>query len=395
MEEAVIVSGVRTAVGKATRGTLRHTRPDELAAICLTEAVEHAKGPAPKDIDDVLLGCSFPEKEQGMNLGRISAMRAGFPHSVSGATVNRFCSSGLQTIAMASERIMAGGADIILAGGAESMSAVPTDASMRMAPNPNLAENYPDLYLAMGLTAENVAEEFNVSREESDQFAFNSHKKALAAIKEGRFEEEVVPVAVKTRKPAKGGGIEENEVVFRIDECPRVDTSLEALGQLRPVFKLGGQVTAGNSSQTSDGSAFVLVMSKTRAEELGLKPMAVFRGFTVAGVRPEVMGIGPVEAIPKLLKRTGVDLTNIDLIELNEAFACQALAVMRELGLPEDKVNVNGGAVALGHPLGCTGAKLTVTLLHELRRRGGGLGLVSMCVGGGMGAAALFEVTKA
>lgn len=392
MEEAVIVSGARTPIGKSPRGTLKNTRTDTMAAACFAESIKRAPGLKAEDVDDVYLGCALPEKEQGMNMGRIAAMRAGMPQSVPAATINRFCSSGLQTIAAASERIMAGGADVIIAGGAESMTMVPFNESMRVAPNPELAEDLPDLYLAMGLTAENVAEKYGITREDSDQFSYQSHMKALDAIKEGRFKDEIVPLTVKIKTPGEKGSINEEELLFDTDEGPRADTTVEVLAKLRPVFKLKGQVTAGNSSQTSDGAAAVVVMSRTRADELGLKPLAVFKGFSVAGVAPEIMGIGPVEAIPKLMKRTGVELGDVDLIELNEAFACQSLAVIRELGLSEDKVNVNGGAVAMGHPLGCTGSKLTLTLIHELRRRGGGLGMVTMCIGGGMGAAGLFEV---
>jgi acetyl-CoA acyltransferase len=392
VEQAVIVSATRTAVGKSGRGTLRDTRPDDLAAACFVEALKRAPGVEPENLDDIILGCAMPEKEQGMNLGRVAAATAGLPWQVPAATVNRFCSSGLQSIAQASHAITSGDADVVMAGGVESMSAIPLDASMYVYPNPGLADERPEIYTTMGLTAENVATEFNISREDADEFALQSHKKALAAIEGGRFDEEIVPFTVKTKRLQKDGAIAEDETVFKIDEGPRADSTIEALGRLRPAFKLGGTVTAGNSSQTSDGAAAVIAMSKTRADELGLKPMAIFRGCAVAGVRPEVMGIGPVEAIPKLLGRKGLTLDDIHLIELNEAFATQALAVIRELNLPVDKVNINGGAIALGHPLGCTGAKLTVSLIHELHRRGGGLGLVSMCIGGGMGAAALFEV---
>lgn len=392
MEHAVIVSGTRTAIGKAKRGSLSTTRPDELAATTIKELLCRTPEIKPENIDDIIYGTAMPEKEQGFNLARIIGLAAGIPHSVPAVTVNRFCATGLQAIAMAADRIAAGGAEIIIAGGVESMSYLPFNPMMRMAPNPALAKEYPDAYLGMGLTAENVAAKYNISREDSDAFALASHQKALSAIENKHFEDEISPITVRTKVPNDKGAFKSIEKIFDTDEGPRSDTSLEKLSQLKPVFKAGGQVTAGNSSQTSDGSACVLVMSATKAKEYGLSPIAQFKGFSAAGVPPELMGIGPVEAVPKLLKRTGIGLSNIDLVELNEAFACQSLAVIRELGLPDDKVNVNGGAVALGHPLGCTGAKLTLTLIHELQRRGGGLGLVTMCVGGGMGAAGLFEV---
>jgi acetyl-CoA acyltransferase len=392
MRQAVIVSGARTAVGRSGRGTLRHTRPEDLAAETVKEVIRRANGLDPVQIEDVIIGTSCPEREQGMNLGRIVVIRAELPFSVPGVTVNRHCSSGLQSIAQASERIMAGGADVIVAGGVESMSCVPLDVSQRLVPNPSLASDYPDVYLNMGLTAENVACEYDISREDADEFSFQSHQKAIAAIDGGKFREEIFPFKLAGKIADGKGGFVEQDAVFEVDECPRRDTSLEKLAQLRTVFKKGGIVTAGNSSQTSDGAGAVIVMLREKADALALKPMAIFRGYVVAGVRPEVMGIGPVEAIPRLLKRTGTSLDDIDLIELNEAFAAQSLAVIRELGLPDEKVNVNGGAIALGHPLGCTGAKLTLTLIHELKRQGGGLGIVTMCIGGGMGAAGLFEV---
>ena len=392
MRQAVIVSGARTAVGKSGRGILRHARPTDLATETIKEVLRRTEGFDPVQIEDVIIGCSCPEQDQGNNIGRIVAINAGLPLSVPACTVNRFCSSGLQTIAQASERIMANGADVILAGGVESMSYVPLNASMRLAPNPGLAESYPDVYLNMGLTAENVATKYNISREDADKFSFQSHQKAIAAIDGGNFEDEIFPFRLTGKVEDGKGGFVEQDTVFEVDECPRRDTSLEKLAKLRPVFKKGGIVTAGNSSQTSDGAAAVLLMSREKADALGLKPLAVFHGFAVVGVPPEIMGIGPVEAVPKLLKRTGISLDDIDMIELNEAFATQSLTVIRKLGLDEEKVNVNGGAVALGHPLGCTGAKLTLTLIHELKRRGGGLGLVTMCIGGGMGAAGLFEV---
>jgi acetyl-CoA acyltransferase len=392
MPEAVIVSGARTAIGKAPRGTLRNTRPDELAAAAVAEVVRRTPGLKPEEIDDVIIGTALPEREQGFNLGRIVAMRAGLPHTVPAFTVNRFCSTGLQTIAQAAESIIAGSMDVVIAGGVESMSLVPFDASLRSVPNPHLADTMCDLYLGMGLTAENIVDKYNITREDADEYAYNSHMKAIAAIENGHFKDEIFPVTLSGNIADGKGGVVEQNGVFEVDEGPRKDTSIERLAKLRAVFKLGGTVTAGNSSQTSDGAAVAMLMSREKADALGLKPQAIFRGFSVAGVPPEIMGIGPIAAIPKLLKRTGTSMNDIDLIELNEAFACQALAVMRELDLPQDKVNVNGGAVALGHPLGCTGAKLTLTLIHELKRRGGGLGLVTMCIGGGMGAAGLFEV---
>jgi len=391
MKEAVIVSSVRTAVGKAPRGTLRFTRPEYMAATVIKEAVARAKGLDPAEIDDVILGCSFPEAEQGMNIGRLAALQAGLPDTVPGQTVNRFCSSGLQAIALAAERIMCGFADVIVAGGVESMSMVPMGGN-KIAPSPVLAETLIEAYTPMGITAENVAERFNISREDQDKLALRSHQKAGAAIKEGKFKEEIVPLKVVDRYPGPDNKIVEKELIFDTDEGVRFDTSLEALAQLRPVFKKDGTVTAGNSSQTSDGAAAAVVMSAEKAGALGLKPMAVFRGFAVAGCPPDIMGIGPAVAIPKLMKLTGMKIEDIDLFELNEAFASQALYCIRELGLDMEKVNVNGGAIALGHPLGCTGAKLTATLLHELKRRGGRYGVVSMCIGGGMGAAGLFEM---
>lgn len=390
MREAVIVSGVRTAVGKAPRGSLRHCRPEDLGAAVVKEAVARAQGLDPQEIDDVIIGCSFPEAEQGMNLGRIVALRAGLPTSVPGFTINRFCSSGLQSIALAAERIMCGFADVIVAGGVESMSVVPM-GGQKIAPNPYLMEHMPEAYMTMGLTAEEVASRFGISREEQDAFAVQSHQKAWKAIQEGKFKDEILPVPVKKVSIGPDNKPVTKEVIFDTDEGVRPDTSLEALAKLKPVFKQGGTVTAGNSSQTSDGAAAVVVMSAEKAQQLGLKPMLVFRSFAVGGVDPDVMGIGPVVAIPKALKLAGVNLEDIDLIELNEAFASQALYCIRELGLDVNKVNVNGGAIALGHPLGCTGAKLTVTLMHELVRRNGRYGIVSMCIGGGMGAAAVFE----
>ena len=392
MRQAVIVSGARTAVGRSWRWTLRYTLPTDLAAETIKEVLKRTEDFDPEEIEDVIIGCSCPEQDQGNNMGRIIAINGGLPLTVPACTVNRFCSSGLQTIAQASERIIANGADVMLAGGVESMSCVPLNAFVRLAPNQGLAETYPDVYLNMGLTAENVATEYNITREDADEFSFHSHRKALAAIEKGCFKDEIFGFKLTGKVPDSKGGFLEQNAVFQVDECPRRGTSLEKLAQLRTVFKIGGVITAGNSSQTSDGAAAVLIMERKKADAMGLKPLAIFKGFAVGGVAPEVMGMGPIEAVPRLLKRTGTSLGDIDLIELNEAFATQSLAVIRELGLPEDKVNVNGGAIALGHPLGMTGTKLTLTLIHELKRRGGGLGIVTMCIGGGMGAAGLFEV---
>ncbi|MBA4543338.1 acetyl-CoA C-acyltransferase [Thermoactinomyces daqus] len=390
MREAVIVAGARTAVGKAHKGTLKTTRPDDLAAQVVKDLMRRVPQADPKEVEDVILGCAFPEGEQGMNMARLVALRAGLPTDVPGMTVNRFCSSGLQTIAIAAEKIMCNFADIIIAGGVESMSMVPM-GGYKPAPNPWLMDHLPEAYMSMGHTAEEVAKRYNVSREDQDRFALASHQKAYAAIQEGKFKDEIVPVTVKTHVFDEKGKLRVEERVFDTDEGVRPDTSLEVLGKLRPAFQSGGTVTAGNSSQTSDGAAAVMVMSREKAEELGVEPLAVFRGFVLGGVDPDVMGIGPVAAVPKLLKKTGVSLDEIDLVELNEAFASQAIAVIRELGLNPDIVNVNGGAIALGHPLGCTGAKLTVSILNELKRRNKRYGLVTMCIGGGMGAAGLIE----
>jgi acetyl-CoA acyltransferase len=386
MKDAVIVSAVRTAVGKAPAGTLRYTRPDEMAATVITEALRRAPGVAPAEIDDVILGCAMPEAEQGLNVARIASLRAGIPVSASAVTVNRFCSSGLQSIAYAAERIMAGFAGAIVAGGTESMSLIPMGGH-KVAPNPALVDSYPDVYLTTGLVAENHAREASVTREEQDLFALSSHQKALAANDAGRFKDEIVPLAVR----APGNGREPHTLLFETDEGPRRDTSLEALGKLRPAFHVSGTVTAGNSSQTSDGAAAVIVLSAERAREVGLAPLARFVAFATAGVEPERFGIGPVPAIRKALKLAGLTLDQIDLIELNEAFAAQAIACLRELPIDPARLNVNGGAIALGHPLGCTGAKLTATLLHEMKRRKARYGMVTMCVGGGMGAAGIFE----
>ncbi len=391
MNEAVIVAGARTAVGKSKRGMFRNSRPDDLAAAAIKAVVEQAPGLDPREIEDLILGCAMPEGEQGLNMARIASLRAGLPIDVPAQTVNRFCASGLQTIALGAERIMAGGADVIIAGGAESMSMVPMSGN-KFAPNPWMAEHYPEIYINMGLTAENVARQFNISREDADAFSYRSHLKALDAIQAGRFSDEIVPVDVEFAEAEAGGAIKRSSATVKVDEGPRRDTTLEGLAKLRPVFHAKGTVTAGNSSQTSDGAAAVLLMNRQKADELGLKPLARFIGFAVGGVGPEVMGIGPVVAIPKVLKKTGLNLSDIDLIELNEAFGAQALAVIRELGIDESKTNVNGGAIALGHPLGCTGAKLTVQIINELRRRNGRYGMVTMCIGGGMGAAGIFEL---
>jgi acetyl-CoA acyltransferase len=392
MREAVIVAAVRTPVGKAPHGVLRDTRPDEMAATVIAELTKRLPGLKPEEIEDVIIGCAFPEGEQGLNMARASALRAGLPYTVPGQTVNRFCSSGLQTIALAAERIMAGFADVIIAGGAESMSLVPMSGNT-FAPDPYLAEHYPAVYTSMGLTAENVARKYRVGREEQDAFALHSHLKATEAIREGRFKDEIVPLTVvKQEFRAEGKPhVTAREVIFDTDEGVRFDSSAEALAKLKPVFHAKGTVTAGNSSQTSDGAAAAVVMSKEKARQSGVKPLGAFRAFAAAGVPPELMGIGPVEAIPKALRLAGLTLDQIDLIELNEAFAAQALAVINELRLPPERVNVNGGAIALGHPLGCTGAKLTATLLHEMQRRKVRYGMVTMCIGGGMGAAGIFE----
>jgi acetyl-CoA acyltransferase len=390
MREAVIVSAVRTAVGKAPRGALRSVHPTDLAATVIRSAVERVPGLDPKEIDDVILGCAMPEAEQGLNMARVALLRAGLPTDVPGQTVNRFCASGLQTIALAAQQVMSGMGDVIVAGGAESMSAVPMGGH-HFAPNPAMAEMSPDVYLGMGLTAENVARRYEVSREDQDAFALRSHQRAIAAIDAGLFKDEIVPIEVE-HVWFENGRVQRSTMIFDTDEGPRRDTSAEALAKLKPVFAVNGTVTAGNSSQTSDGAAAVVVMSREKADALGVKPLARFVSFAVAGVPPEIMGIGPVAAIPKALKQAGLTIDQIDLIELNEAFAAQALAVIRALELDEEKVNVNGGAIALGHPLGCTGAKLTVQILHELRRRGGRYGLITMCVGGGMGAAGIVEM---
>lgn len=386
---AYLVSAVRTAVGKAPRGTLRNMRPDDMGAEVVKGAIAQVPGLDPDQIEDVIMGCSFPEAEQGFNLGRVIAQRAGLPDSVPGVTVNRFCASGLQTIAMAHQAIAAGQADVIVAGGAESMSLIPMGGHV-LTPNPALIEAAPEVYLSMGLTAENVAREYHIDRADQDAFALRSHQRALAAIQAGKFSTEIIPLTVQETL-YQDGETQTVEQDFRVDEGPRADTSLEALAKLPSVFRLGGSITAGNSSQMSDGAAAAVLMSDRKVAELGLQPMAKLLGYAVTGVAPEMMGIGPITAIPKVLSQVGLTLPDIGLIELNEAFAAQALAVIRKLGLDESIINVNGGAIALGHPLGCSGAKLTATLLHEMQRRGIRYGMVTMCVGGGMGAAGVFE----
>jgi acetyl-CoA acyltransferase len=390
MKDAVIVSAVRTAVGKAPKGTLRHTRPDDMGAAAITEAMKRVPGLDPSEIDDVIMGCAMPEAEQGMNVARAAAIRAGLPVETSAMTINRFCSSGLQTIAMASDRIRTNGADVIVAGGLESMSMIPMGGHI-IRPNPTLIETYPDFYLSMGLATENVARKYEVTREQQDEFALRSHQRAVAALDADKFKDETVPLAVTFEELDAKGKKQRREIVFDKDEGPRRDSTPEALAKLRPAFQIKGTITAGNSSQMSDGAAAAIVMSEERAKQLGAKPMARLVAYATAGCPPEEMGIGPVYAIPKALKLAGLTLDQIEVIELNEAFAAQSLAVIKMLELNPDKVNVNGGAIALGHPLGCTGAKLTASILRELERRGGRYGMVTMCVGGGMGAAGIFE----
>ncbi len=390
MNDAVIVSAVRTPVGKAPNGALRGTRPDEMAATVIAEALTRARGIEPADVDDVILGCAMPEAEQGMNVARIASLRAGIPVQASAVTVNRFCSSGLQAIAYGAERIMCGFAETIVAGGTESMSLVPMGGH-KIAPNPTLMDNYPDVYLSTGLVAENHARESNISRDEQDAYALRSHQRALAAIDSGKFAEETVPLKARVVSGDAPSKPNTTYTAFTVDEGPRRDTSAEALAKLKPAFRVNGTVTAGNSSQTSDGAAAVVLTSAARAKERGLTPLARFVTFATAGVEPERFGIGPVPAIQKALKLAGLTLDQIDVIELNEAFAAQVLACLKALPIDPDRLNVNGGAIALGHPLGCTGAKLTTTLLHEMRRRNARYGMVTMCVGGGMGAAGIFE----
>lgn len=392
MREAVIVSSVRTAVGKAFKGALRATRPDDLAAAAIREALARVPGLNPKEIEDVILGCAMPEAEQGMNVARIASLRAGLPVEASAMTINRFCSSGLQAIAIAAERIAAGRANVIIAGGTESMSMIPMGGN-KISPNPWLMDHYPDSYLGMGLTAENLAKKYGITREQSDEFSLQSHQKALAAIVAGKFKQEIIPVEVNFTSVDSSNGNHPKTATstFEMDEGPRADTSLEALAKLKPAFHAKGVVTAGNSSQMSDGAAAAVVMSVERAKAIGAKPLAKFISFATAGCPPEEMGVGPVFAIPKALKLAGLSLDKIDVIELNEAFAAQSLAVIKLAGLDPARVNPNGGAVALGHPLGCTGAKLTATILRELERRKARYGMVTMCVGGGMGAAGILE----
>ncbi len=400
MSEAVIVSAVRTAVGRAYKGSLRATRPDDLAALVIKEALARVPGLDAKEIDDVILGCAMPEGEQGMNVARIAALRAGLPVETSAMTINRFCSSGLQAIALGAERIRAGGAEVIVAGGTESMSMVPMGGN-KISPNPWLVDHYPDAYINMGLGTENIARKFGITREAADAFAANSHKKAVAAIAAGAFADETVAVEVKNISvPTNGNGSSSKgkqvkattqTFTFDRDELPRADTSVEVLAGLKPAFHLKGSVTAGNSSPMSDGAAAAVIMSDTRAAALGLKPLGRFVAYATAGCPPEEFGIGPVYAIPKALKLAGLKLEDIAVIELNEAFAAQSLAVIQQAGLDPAKVNPNGGAIALGHPLGCTGAKLTAAILRDLARRGGRYGMVTMCIGGGMGAAGIIE----
>ncbi|HZY61898.1 MAG TPA: acetyl-CoA C-acyltransferase [Edaphobacter sp.] len=390
MNEVVIASAVRTAIGKAPRGALRTTRPDDLAAIAIRGVLERLPQLEKREIEDVILGCAMPEAEQGMNVARVASLRAGLPVETAGMTINRYCASGLQSIAIAADRIRGGSADVILAGGTESMSYVPFGGN-KISVNPWLVENYPGSYMSMGLTGERVAKHYGITREAMDEFSYNSHQKALAAIAAGKFEDEIVPVTVMNTRLDEKGKMKTVEAIFRQDEGPRADTSLEALAKLKPVFHAQGTVTAGNSSQTSDGAAAAVVMSASRAAALGVKPLAKFIAFAYAGCDPEEMGIGPVYAVPKALKMAGLSLDDIGVVELNEAFAAQSLAVVKVLGIDPEKLNVNGGAIALGHPLGCTGAKLTATLLREMQRRKVKYGMVTMCVGGGMGAAGIFE----
>lgn len=390
MKTPVIVAAKRTACGKANKGSLRFERPDSLAGAVIKDLLKEANGLDPAEVEDLIVGCAFPEASQGLNVARQCATLGGLPNSTPAVTVNRFCSSGLQTVAMAAERIMLGKAECIIAGGIESMSLVPM-GGMSVQPNPTLVDEYPEIYINMGLTAENVADKYGVSREDQDQFAYESHMKAINAQKEGYFEDQITPITVKHKMVASNGEVVEETKEFNVDEGPREGTSTDVLAKLRPVFKTGGTVTAGNASQMNDAASFLMVMSEEKAEALGLNPIARFVDFAVAGVDPEIMGIGPVKAIPKVLKQAGLDLEEIDLFELNEAFAAQSLAVIRETGLDPEKVNINGGAIAMGHPLGCTGAKLSTQILHDMLRLNKRYGMVTMCVGGGMGAAGIFE----
>ena len=393
MNEVIIASAVRTPVGKAPRGTLRTTRPDDLAAVAISGALSRIPELAKEEVEDVILGCAMPEAEQGMNVAKIATFRAGLPVTVSGMTINRYCASGLQSIALAADRIRSGASDVIVAGGTESMSFVPFGGN-KISVNPWLVENYPGSYMSMGLTAERVAAHYGITREAQDQFSYESHAKALAAIAAGHFDDEIVPVEVVSAVPNGKSKTVRTANLFSRDEGPRADTSLEALAKLKPVFHAKGTVTAGNSSQTSDGAAAAVVMSASRAAALGIPALARFVAFAYAGCNPEEMGIGPVYAIPKVLKLAGLSLEDIDVIELNEAFAAQSLAVIKVLGLDPAKLNPSGGAIALGHPLGCTGAKLTATILREMSRRKAKYGMVTMCVGGGMGAAGIFEAVN-
>jgi len=390
MKEAVIVSAVRTAVGKAPKGTLKNTRPDEMGAAAIREAVKQAGGLDASQIEDVIMGCAFPEAEQGMNVARTAAIRAGLPVEVSAMTVNRYCSSGLQTIAIAADRIRTGGADVIVAGGLETMSMIPMGGNV-IRPNPELVDAYPDYYLNMGLTAEALAAKYEISREEQDEFSLRSHQKAAEAIKSGKFKDEIVSLNVRVDETDEKGRVQRQELAFDTDEGVRYDANIEGLQKLKPAFHTKGTVTAGNSSQMSDGAAAVVIMSAEKAEELGLKPLARFVAYATSGCLPEEMGIGPVYAIPKVLKMAGLTMDDIDIFELNEAFAAQSLAVIKALEMNPAKINVNGGAIALGHPLGCTGAKLTASILREMERRNARYGMVTMCVGGGMGAAGILE----
>lgn len=391
IREAVIVSAVRTPVGRAKKGSLVQTRAEDLGKLVLQAVIDRAPGVAKEDVEDIIIGCAMPEGEQGLNFARIMSLYAGFPTTVPALTVNRFCSSGLQSIAFAAERILTHNADVIIAGGVESMSHVPM-TGFKPSPHPTIVEEMPEIYIAMGITAENVADRFGITREEQDRFAASSHQKAAAAMRANLFQDEVVSVATVLRGLGEDGKPWAAPLVLERDEGVRADTTIEGLAKLKPAFKAGGSVTAGNTSQMSDGAAAVLVMSREKAEELDLKPLASFKSYALAGVDPEIMGVGPVEAIPKAVRRAGLTLEDIGLFEINEAFASQCLHIIKQLELDESRVNVNGGAIALGHPLGCTGTKLTTSLIYELRRRGGGYGVVSMCIGGGMGAAGVFEV---
>jgi acetyl-CoA acyltransferase len=390
MKEVVIVAANRTAVGKAKKGTLAYFRPDDMAGILIKDLLNKVPQLNPVEIDDVILGCAMPEGEQGMNVAKVATAIAGLPVDVPAMTINRFCSSGLQSIALAAERIMCGFADVIIAGGTETMSLIPMGGN-KIVPNPYLVDNYPSFYLSMGLTAEIVAQKYGITREEQDEFSYQSHMKAINAIKEGKFKSEITPLIVELDSLDEKGKRIVKKISFDTDEGPRADTSLESLANLKPAFKVNGTVTAGNSSQMSDGASTLLIMSREKADTLGLKPLARFVAFATHGVSPEEMGIGPVKAIPKVLKYAGLSLEDIDLFELNEAFASQSLAVIKELGINKEKVNVNGGAISLGHPLGCTGAKLTSSIIYEMKRRNSKYGMVTMCVGGGQGAAGIFE----